>query len=309
LPIGPERSFVGFGFDPTGERVVTLTCAFDEEPSCDATLTVWDVSTEQPMAGPVDAGPVWFGLFDGAAFTGDGEFVVTAGYAGGVSLWDAATLTPVDATLSLEDIAPLPGAEVRALATGSRDGRSLLVATGEFNEAVVWDLTDGVVEPIGPIAGNISNVGITRDGHVVTAQGGGTFQLRDPFTLEPVGAPFVTDIPTFHFRQSSVGTLVSSSPWGAQNWDTATSQPLSGPLATLWAEIAPDGSTLYLGAFGEGALTGGAEVRAVELQESALVDVACERAGRNLSIEEWELYMPAGGPYRSTCPQWPAPPP
>ena len=305
LPIGPDRSFVGFGFDPSGERVVTLTCAFDEEPSCDATLTVWDVATEQEVAGPVDAGPVWFGLADGAAFTGDGAYVVTVGYTGGVRLWDAATLEPVDATLSLADVAPFPGTEVRALATGSRDGRSLLVATGELNEAVVWDLTDGVVQPIGPIAGNISNVGILRDGHVITAQGGGTFQLRDPFTLEPVGAPFVTDIPTFHFQQSSVGTLVSSSPWGAQIWDIASSQPLSGPLATLRAELAPDGSTVYLGAFGGGGPTGGSEVRAMSLTESDLVDEACERAGRNLTIGEWQLYMPAGDPYRSTCPQWP----
>lgn len=306
LPIGPDRSFVGFGFDPTGQRVVTLTCGFDEEPSCDATLTVWDVTTEQPVAGPVDAGAVWFGLFDGAAFTADGRYVVTAGFTGGVTMWNATTLEPIDAELSLEEVTPFPGTEVRALATGSRDGRSLLVATGELNEAVVWDLTDGVVRPIGPIAGNISNVGITRDGSVVTAQGGGTFQLRDPFTLEPVGAPFVTDIPTFHFQQSSVGTLVSSSAWGAQIWDVATAQPLSGPLATLWAELAPDGSTVYLGAFGEGALTGGLEVRAVSLAHADLVVEACARAGRNLTRGEWDLYMPSGAAYRPTCPQWPA---
>ena len=168
-------------------------------------------------------------------------------------------------------------------------------------------MTDGVVHPIGPVSGNISNVGITSDGDIVTAQGGGTFQLRDPFTLEPVGAPFVTDIPTFHVQQSSVGTLVSSSPWGAQIWDIASRQPLSGPLASLWAELAPDGSTIFLGAFGPGALTGGVDVRAVSLEEPDLLIEACARAGRNLTIEEWELYMPAGDPYRPTCPQWPAP--
>ena len=80
---------------------------------------MWDVATEAVVAGPVEAGPVWFGLFDGAAFTGDGSYVVTAGYTGGVRLWEAADLAPVDATMSLDDVAPLAGTEVRALATGS----------------------------------------------------------------------------------------------------------------------------------------------------------------------------------------------
>jgi class 3 adenylate cyclase len=28
--------------------------------------------------------------------------------------------------------------------------------------------------------------------------------------------------------------------------------------------------------------------------------------GRNLSREEWKLYLPAGAPYRATCPEWSA---
>lgn len=34
-------------------------------------------------------------------------------------------------------------------------------------------------------------------------------------------------------------------------------------------------------------------------------DVACRAAGRNLSHEEWRLYLPPGEPYRATCPQFP----
>ena len=32
---------------------------------------------------------------------------------------------------------------------------------------------------------------------------------------------------------------------------------------------------------------------------------ACEIVGRNLSREEWKLYLPPGTPYRATCPEWP----
>ena len=33
---------------------------------------------------------------------------------------------------------------------------------------------------------------------------------------------------------------------------------------------------------------------------------ACAIVGRNLSREEWKLYLPAGTPYRATCPEWSA---
>ena len=32
---------------------------------------------------------------------------------------------------------------------------------------------------------------------------------------------------------------------------------------------------------------------------------ACAVAGRNLSREEWRLYLPPGTPYRATCSEWP----
>ena len=32
---------------------------------------------------------------------------------------------------------------------------------------------------------------------------------------------------------------------------------------------------------------------------------ACDIVGRNLSREEWELYLPAGTEYRPTCTEWP----
>ena len=33
---------------------------------------------------------------------------------------------------------------------------------------------------------------------------------------------------------------------------------------------------------------------------------ACSIAGRNLSREEWKLYLPAGTSYRPTCSEWPS---
>jgi WD40 repeat protein len=39
-----------------------------------------------------------------------------------------------------------------------------------------------------------------------------------------------------------------------------------------------------------------------------LVSLACQRAGRNLSWEEWLAYFGADQPYRQTCPEWPVHP-
>ena len=34
-------------------------------------------------------------------------------------------------------------------------------------------------------------------------------------------------------------------------------------------------------------------------------EIACRLAGRTLTRQEWETYLPNGGDYRRTCPQWP----
>ena len=41
------------------------------------------------------------------------------------------------------------------------------------------------------------------------------------------------------------------------------------------------------------------------LKSSDLVESACQAAGRNLSLAEWEQFFP-GESYRQTCPEWPA---
>jgi hypothetical protein len=35
---------------------------------------------------------------------------------------------------------------------------------------------------------------------------------------------------------------------------------------------------------------------------------ACQRAGRNLTLTEWNAYYSEDIPYEPTCPQWPIPP-
>jgi WD40 repeat protein len=280
-----------------------LTCPVDDSPICPATLAVWNVETGQAVAGPISAGEVWSGLFQGVAFTGDGAYLVTAGDADGMVLWDADTLAPVGEPFALDAVSTMTDEVVRVLDTVVVDGRSLVVGGGELGGAAIWDVTDGDITPLGALGGN-SSVQFSRDGHLISTSGQGTFRLIDPFTLEQIGAPFVSALSTLWYDTSDDGLLVASGPWGSQLWDVATRQPVSGVLASASAALAPDGSTVYLGGWGLTGAAAGTDVRALELESDGLATLACDRAGRNLTEAEWDAYMPAGKAVRPTCTQW-----
>lgn len=246
-------------------------------------------------------------MTDGVAFVDSGGSIATAGFEGDVTIRDTARLHLDGEHLVLRDVAPFPGAETRAIAVAEADGRSLLIATGELSDGVVWDVTDGRREPVGVVAGSVSDVGAGPDGMPIAAQGTGTFTLLDPETLEPAGGPFVSDLATQHFAASAVGTIVTSGIEGTQVWDVAARQPITGLLAAAFAQISPDGTELYLGAFGVPGPPAGTTVRVLSLDREALRTEACQRAGRNLTSEEWALYMPTEATYRLTCPTWPQP--
>jgi DNA-binding SARP family transcriptional activator/WD40 repeat protein len=308
LPLEGDVMLAGVDFHPDGRRVATLSCptaTYGPDDPCPATLTVWDTDTAMLLAGPVEVGPVWAWMTLGVAYTGDGEILAVAGSEGEVLLRAASTLQPIGPALRFADVTALAGSQARIVDAALVDDRSLVVAKGEFGQAIVFDVTGGHVKPVGVFGGNISDVGFV-DGWLIAAQGSGTFQLRDPTTLEPSGAPFVTDVPSFWFSASDTGLLVSSSRVsGAQLWDVQSRQRVSGVLASTSAALAPDGSVVYLGGQGTEGEEAGGIVRALSLDQDRLLAEACARAGRNLTGAEWERYLPSGEPYRATCDRWP----
>jgi DNA-binding SARP family transcriptional activator/WD40 repeat protein len=309
LPLEGDVILAGVDFHPNGRRVATLSCpaaTYGPDGSCPATLTVWNSDTATVLAGPVEAGPVWAWMTLGVAYTGDGEVLAVAGFDGEVQLREASTLQPTGPALRFDDVTALAGSQARIVDAALVDDRSLVVAKGEFGQAIVFDVTGGNAEPVGVMGGNISDVGFI-DGRLIAAQGSGTFQLRDPATLELTGAPFVTDVPSFWFSASDTGLLVSSSrESGAQLWDVQSRQRVSGVLASTSAALAPDGTVVYLGGLGAEGEEAGGIVRALSLDQDHLLAEACARAGRNLTGVEWERYLPSGEPYRATCDRWTA---
>jgi WD40 repeat protein len=70
------------------------------------------------------------------------------------------------------------------------------------------------------------------------------------------------------------------------------------PFLGLRNSFSPDGKLLAVP---------GVETRAMlwHVDPAVWRTRACGAAGRNLTREEWGLYLPAGTPYRATCAEWP----
>jgi hypothetical protein len=230
------------------------------------------------------------------------DVVVVAGFDDKIHRLDADSLQPLAAPLSLADVAPFPGDEANSVAsTRLEDGTVIVAATGRLGQAAVWQFTGAEATPMGSVEGSVIGVAFAPDGRLITVQETGDFQLRDPHTLEVVARFDSAVFPTF-FSFSDTGWMVASGATGAEVWDFKERYSLSGALAAAASAISEDGSTLFLGGLGFG--TGGSRVHSFPLEVSVWPGEACKRAGRNLTISEWQTFMPAGDEYRATCSEW-----
>ena len=81
----------------------------------------------------------------------------------------------------------------------------------------------------------------------------------------------------------------------------ATGQAIGDPFPSLALYSAlsasPDGKTLITG--------DGTQMMRWNIDWTTWRQTACRIVGRNLTQAEWSLYLPNGGPYRPTCPEYP----
>ncbi len=175
------------------------------------------------------------------------------------------------------------------------DGSSL----DQLGQSVTWDLAGPEARLIGALE-NAFRMEFLSDGTLVTSSGRGALALRDPFTLDPISPVLPGTIPADSYHRSENGLMVASGDHGVQLWDLDAGRLLTGPIPAARSAISTDGKTLYLGA---GPL--GPAVRSVSLLGDDLVHEACRRAGRNLTIDEWNSMIGSDIAYRVTCGAWP----
>ncbi|MFC5183577.1 WD40 repeat domain-containing protein [Actinomadura harenae] len=243
-----------------GRPIVIVDCT-------DRALRMWDLAEDRPVGDPLESHAHWMTAL--AVGELDGRPVaVTAGRDNAMLLWDTSIEGPdrptgvsrsrlswrVDwatgAALTDRAALSLPGSTCRALATGTVEGRAVVVSAG-------WNQKLRVLDPItgdqigGDLKGHQGAVNAvvltTIEGRDVVLSGGndGTVRTWDLALGKQVGTPLTT--PDAEVRALAVtkvdGRLValSGGRGGAENevrvWDLAEGRESGEPLAGLAAEV------------------------------------------------------------------------
>jgi WD40 repeat protein len=231
-------------------------------------VQLWDVTSRRRVGRAIEPGA---GSVLSVAFSHDGTLLATGSYKGRLDLWDVAKRAPVGKPVTIAD----DGVLTVAFAPSGD-----LVAGGSAVAPVrVWRVSDQ--QPaFPPLAGHSSYV---------------------------TGTAFRPD-----------GTVLATTDifGGTRLWDTATGLAYGAELKSPWPDsLEPTVNLPFLGLRNAFSLDGkllaatGVDGRAMVWDVDPVVwrQRACAIVGRNLTREEWQLYLPSGAPYRATCSEWTSP--
>jgi WD40 repeat protein len=230
---------------------------------------------------------------------------------GEVQLWDVQSRSQVGRAI-------VPGAGSVLAVAFDPDGT--LLATGTNGRLDLWDVSTQARhgKPMKVTDDGFPSVSFDPSGRLVAAGGAsGTVRVWRVADQRPAFPPltghtgFVTGA-SFDPRRSFLATM---SLFGATRlWDPATGlgygdelisekpgslgPTIDLPFLGLRNTFSPDGKLLAVA---------GVVSRAMlwDVDPAVWPERACAIAGRNLTREEWKLYLPSGTRYRATCPEWP----
>jgi DNA-binding beta-propeller fold protein YncE len=299
---GPQL-VLGVAFQPELDRILLASCpGADPSPSapCPGTLAAFDMTTGSLVAGPIDMGPQLGGpgspVVAGPPLGG----VATSDAAGSITLRDPATL---ESTRTLTDLAGRLLSRQQVSLHLHPDRPLLLADPVQGSGIVVWDL--GPAEPVVAFeSSEAQDAMFAPDGSLLVAEGLLGFpewelQSIDTSTfavLDEVGAgPGLLGQPS----SASAGLMLTTDRVGSLwLWNTSEHRPMTTVSADR-AVLKPDGSALLLWR--------GDRAHELSLADDHLLATACAAAGRNLTQQEWDRYLGAGEPYRTTCPDGSSP--
>jgi WD40 repeat protein len=299
-----RRTRVGNPLDVTGgsENAVAFspdarTLAAANHP--DGTVVLFDIATHARDGRPLHPpyGPIYrpgqSRDVNGIAFSPYGKLLATAGNDGSMVLWDLAERTPIGRR-------PRPwGLFVTAVAF-SPDGRS--IASGVDDRVLLTRIPDGkMLYELATPGPDAVALAFSPNGKLLAiASADGRVQLRDPRTGEVRSRAWVAeDGAVMSVRFSPDGSVLATagSEGTATLWDVGSGKrvgpPLTGPPSAGVAAFDPTGHTLATG-FQDGT------VLLWEVDPASWRRRACGVAGRRLTPQEWQDFLP-GRPYRPSC--------
>jgi WD40 repeat protein len=229
-------------------------------------VQLWNVDAHKRVGRAIVPGG---GSVLAVAFSSDGTLLATGGYRGRVDLWRVATL--------VRDGTPMRVSDEGFPSIAFDPDEGLVAAGGAIGPVRVWRMADHrpAFPPLTGHTGPITGLSFGGESLLATTTFFGVTRLWDPANGEGYG-----------------GELVASA-------KPASLQPeVKLAFLPLRNAFSPDRKLLAVG---------GLDSRAMLWQVDPAVwrRRACAIVGRNLSREEWKLYLPSGTPFRPTCPEWP----
>lgn len=164
--------------------------------------------------------------------------------------------------------------------------------------------------PIGQ-AGPVT-VAFSPDGKTLASgDAGGTVQLWDAVTRQPVGLPLISGqaggVGSVPFSPDGKTLAVGNADGTVQLWDVAIRQRIGGTFTGHGSIVnsvafSPDGKTLASGSEDQSVRLWNVAKPSQNLAEvTNLVQYLCTLAGRSLTRSEWAQYVP-NLPYQADCP-------
>jgi WD40 repeat protein len=257
---GQRETTIKLVYDASGNYLAAAGCGIECEQG---EVRVWDLE-DQSLLGRFSTGRANYGIFNAPAsfdLSPQGQYLAAGGETGNNMIWDVHKNSEISSLISRYTMSSM---------AFSPDGQQLATAIPSVS-LMLWDAESG--EALGTSIPHdwlaFNSLAYSPDGNWI-AGGGCVSEASGSLCL----GPMLGVIDLMHMQP--VG--ISLEGHGDIVYDVAFS-----PDGRTLASTSRDGSVILW-----------------DIGEGSSVDIACRRANRNFTEEEWRLYF-GDEPYRATC--------